>query len=219
MLQTLIFNVAVVEFRCFRHVIFSVVSRRRDENSWCWMLHTTRVATWVVWLLCQERRTPDVKYCTQHACNITRNMTLNFNWRVRWFQSTVAKVSNAGSSAFLFPFSVFFHRGRIAHAAHLPHLPPRTSQTLSSPPPSSRRGSPARATAASLLQNPTSRLPAPTAESSGACCGLCRIHLPSPSGVAECPRRSRGRGLLREPRPPPSLCVVTEGIFPFHSLS
>jgi hypothetical protein len=91
-------------------------------------------------------------------------------------------VSNAGSSAFLFPFSVFFHRGRIAHAAHLPHLPPRTSQTLSSPPPSSRRGSPARATAASLLQNPTSRLPAPTAESSGACCGLCRIHLPSPSG-------------------------------------
>jgi hypothetical protein len=50
-------------------------------------------------------------------------------------------------------------------------------------------------------------------------CGLCRIHLTSPSGVAECPRRSRGRGLLREPRPPPSLCVVTEGIFPLHSLS
>ena len=117
-----------------------------------------------------------------------------------------------------FPFPVFFHRrGRIAHAAHLAGSPPspspaRTSQTL-------RRHH--RLPAAAPLharpprpspRSPTSRLPAPAAESPGpCCCGRCRTRPPSP----ECSRRGRGRGLSREPRPPPSPCVVVEGIFPF----
>ncbi|KAG2660963.1 hypothetical protein PVAP13_1KG470910 [Panicum virgatum] len=65
-------------------------------------------------------------------------------------------------------------------------------------------------------RSPTSRLPAPAAESPGpCCCGRCRTRPPSP----ECSRRGRGRGLSREPRPLPSRCVVAEGIPPFCSLS
>jgi hypothetical protein len=68
MLQTLIFNVVDVDFRCCRHVMLGVVSRRRnDEGSWCWMLHATHVATWVTWVLCLGRKAPDVGCYTQHV--------------------------------------------------------------------------------------------------------------------------------------------------------
>jgi hypothetical protein len=51
MLQTLNFDVADVEVRCCIHVMLGVVSRGWGEGSLCWMLHATRVATWVACVL------------------------------------------------------------------------------------------------------------------------------------------------------------------------
>lgn len=120
-----------------------------------------------------------------------------------------------------FPFSCFpspCHRGRIADAAHLPHLPspararrkPFVATTASRRPPrlSSSRGS----------SPPTAGVSRPVLGVSATCSRrriLGALLLPPPPNPAALAAAGGERGLLRELAPPPSRCVVTEGIFPF----
>jgi hypothetical protein len=97
-LQILNFNVADVEFRCYRLVMFGFVSKRRGgELLMLDVAHNTNrnmVATWVAWVLCQGggEEAPSCwmlhTTCSQHLlpgpqharniCSLDRNMLASF---------------------------------------------------------------------------------------------------------------------------------------------
>jgi hypothetical protein len=112
---------------------------------------------------------------------------------------------------FFFLPPVFRHQGRIAHAAHLPHLPSQARRQVANPSP--RHRSPTSRAATSVSRAPpvwsTSRRPYSSRYSSP----LCRILRSSPAQPRSTLDAARA-GTRMPSQVPRSGCVVSEGTFP-----